>query len=345
MRLWNYSVVNITATSCKKSLSLTLTRKKLKLSFWLTGYMWKYNSFLQKCLSGWNYWLIASLYLWLGSHGFFYKDTSCHPSLLCALSSARPQGVNPPSPSFPNEVLSAKQNCWFATTMPSHQSGPCWLFWVGRRTGLDKGRGRHSSLHATLLQGSASRWPLTFTRVIMGWVTLNSLRLSDAYICVSKLTIIGSYNGLSSGGRQAIICTNVGTSLIGPLRTNFGKILIKIDIFSYEKMHLKMSSGNLRPFCLGLNVLKCSDFSFRPSLWVDFWWRLTHSQLCICCWPSTVRCQDTCWESNDTFLSLKWTIEWPTVLYCNVDDYAPNRLPWGHGLLMHSAMTQGGLSC
>ena len=33
----------------------------------------------------------------------------------------------------------------------------------------------------------------------------NSLRLSDVYICVSKLTVFGSDNGLSPGRRQANI--------------------------------------------------------------------------------------------------------------------------------------------
>ena len=35
--------------------------------------------------------------------------------------------------------------------------------------------------------------------------------------CISKLTIIGSYNGLSPVGRHAIIWTNAGMLLIGPL--------------------------------------------------------------------------------------------------------------------------------
>ena len=48
------------------------------------------------------------------------------------------------------------------------------------------------------------------------------------HICVSKLTIIGSDNGLSPGRRQAIIWTNAGILLIGPLRTNFSEILIEI---------------------------------------------------------------------------------------------------------------------
>ena len=76
------------------------------------------------------------------------------------------------------------------------------------------------------------------------------------HICVSKLTIIGSDNGLSPGWRQAIIWTNAGILLIRNLGRNFSEILSKIPAFSSKKMHLKMSSVKRRPFCLGLNVLK-----------------------------------------------------------------------------------------
>ena len=76
------------------------------------------------------------------------------------------------------------------------------------------------------------------------------------HICVGKLTIIGSDNGLSPGRRQAIIWTDAGILLIGPLGTNFSEITIEIRTLSLKKMRLKMSSGNWRPFCLGLNVLK-----------------------------------------------------------------------------------------
>ena len=48
------------------------------------------------------------------------------------------------------------------------------------------------------------------------------------HIWVNKLTIIGSDNGLSPGLRQAIIWTNAGILLIGPLGTNFSEILIEI---------------------------------------------------------------------------------------------------------------------
>ena len=75
------------------------------------------------------------------------------------------------------------------------------------------------------------------------------------HMCVVKLTIFGSDNGLSPGRRQAIIWTNAGILLIGPLGTNFIEILIEIHTFSFKKMHLKMSSAKWRLFCLGPNVL------------------------------------------------------------------------------------------
>ena len=75
------------------------------------------------------------------------------------------------------------------------------------------------------------------------------------HICVGKLTIIDSDNGLSPVWRQAIIWTNAGILLIGPLGTKFSEILIAIHTFSFKKMHPKLSSAKCRPFCLGLNVL------------------------------------------------------------------------------------------
>ena len=75
------------------------------------------------------------------------------------------------------------------------------------------------------------------------------------HICVSKLTIIGSDNGLSPGRRQAIIWTNDGILLIWTIGTNFSEISSEIHAFSFKKMHLKMESAKWRPFCHGLNVL------------------------------------------------------------------------------------------
>ena len=81
------------------------------------------------------------------------------------------------------------------------------------------------------------------------------------HICVSKITIIGSDNGLAHGRRQAALWTNAGILLIGPLGTNFSEILIEIHTFSLKKMHLKLLSAKWRPFCLGLDVLTSSGLS------------------------------------------------------------------------------------
>ena len=75
------------------------------------------------------------------------------------------------------------------------------------------------------------------------------------HICFGNLTIIGSDIGLSPGRRQAIIWTNAGILLIGPLGTYFGEIFAEIITFSIKKMYLKVSSAKWRTFCLSLNVL------------------------------------------------------------------------------------------
>ena len=68
------------------------------------------------------------------------------------------------------------------------------------------------------------------------------------HICVDNLTSIGSDNGLAPTKRQAIIRTNAGILLVGPLGPNFSEILIGIHIFSFKKMHLKTSSAKWQPF-------------------------------------------------------------------------------------------------
>ena len=114
------------------------------------------------------------------------------------------------------------------------------------------------------------------------------------HICVSKLIITDSDTGLSPGRSQAIIWANDGILLIGPSETNLSEISseiseIEIHTFSFNKMHMKMSSGKWRRFCLGLNALtrgsliKMVDilqgavsraFSWRIILvfWLHFLW-------------------------------------------------------------------------
>ena len=93
-------------------------------------------------------------------------------------------------------------------------------------------------------------------------------------ICVLKLTSIGSDNSLSFGRRQA----SAGILLTGPLETNFSEVLIEIHTFPFKEMPLKMSFGELRPFCLGLIALinkaitRCHILSqLNISNWYDYW--------------------------------------------------------------------------
>ena len=77
------------------------------------------------------------------------------------------------------------------------------------------------------------------------------------HICVGKLTIIGSDNGLSPERPQAIIWTNAGILLIGPLGTNFSEILIEIQTFfteenTFENVVCKMLFISSRPQCVNV---------------------------------------------------------------------------------------------
>ena len=71
----------------------------------------------------------------------------------------------------------------------------------------------------------------------------------ETHICVSKLTIIGSDNGLSPDRRQTIIRTNAGILLnLRTLTTNVSEIVSEIHTFPFKKIHLKISSVKWRPF-------------------------------------------------------------------------------------------------
>ena len=76
----------------------------------------------------------------------------------------------------------------------------------------------------------------------MGLVLLNK------NLVASKLTIIGSVNGLSPGQRQAITWTIAEICLIGPLGTHFSEILTEIHTFSLKKCIWKYCLENLGHF-------------------------------------------------------------------------------------------------
>ena len=87
------------------------------------------------------------------------------------------------------------------------------------------------------------------------------------YICVNKLTIIGSDNGLSPGRRQDIIWTNAGILLIGPLGTNFSEKLIEIGYFIQENVFENIVC-EMATILLGLNVLTSTAESFLYIAWI-----------------------------------------------------------------------------
>ena len=108
------------------------------------------------------------------------------------------------------------------------------------------------------------------------------------HICISKLTITDSDNGLSPDQCQAIIWTNVGILLIWTL-------VREIHTFSFKKMHLKMLLAKLWHFCLGLDVLS-RIYSFpmpslikKPKRYWNKIWTLLSIIPCLPC-PGSVYC-------------------------------------------------------
>ena len=124
----------------------------------------------------------------------------------------------------------------------------CISEWEGRLT-FHKGGGSRSfmTMIMTIWWPSSGVW---IYQIVTGVTSV---------VGVPSTHLVGSDNGLSPERCQAIIWTNAGIWLMGPRGTNFSEILIEIHLFSFKKMHLKMSSGKWRPFCLGLNVLRSSN--------------------------------------------------------------------------------------
>ena len=98
------------------------------------------------------------------------------------------------------------------------------------------------------------------------------------HICIVKLTIIGSDNGLSPGRRQAIIWTNAGILLIRPLGTNFSEILIGIQTW---KCHLPNAVHLFWPQCVKhqSSVLGWQQLGRTDSLSIFFYAKLWREKI------------------------------------------------------------------
>ena len=90
------------------------------------------------------------------------------------------------------------------------------------------------------------RWPWPSLFFVAGCRSTHWGQMT--HICVGQMTRISSDNDLVPEQRQAIFWTNTGILLIGPLGTNFSEILIEIQTFFLNMIHLKMPSANIDHF-------------------------------------------------------------------------------------------------
>ena len=100
------------------------------------------------------------------------------------------------------------------------------------------------------------------------------------HICVSKLTIIGSDNGLSPSRRQAIIWTYAGILLIRPWAINVCEVLIAIYVSSSKKCIWKC-----RPFFSRFQCVKLFSSGFACTL-MDTVWHQSDTRMRSICFMS-----------------------------------------------------------
>ena len=132
----------------------------------------------------------------IGKFGIHFKSVISSQILQIKFSSFCDVAIRQmPQNSFHDKSTLVQVMAWCCRAT-SHYLNQCW-----HRSGLPYSITRPqwvNSFHAVVCNQPLTHW---------GRVT---------HICVSKLTIIGSDNGLSPDRRQAIIWTNAGILLIGP---------------------------------------------------------------------------------------------------------------------------------
>ena len=101
------------------------------------------------------------------------------------------------------------------------------------------------------LAGGALRTPRRVTTNATVSEHVNLLRLSDAYMCHQPRPSLVQVMAWCLFGAKSLSEPIALLLSIGPLETNFGEILIKIQNFSFWKMHLKILSAKWGPFCPG----------------------------------------------------------------------------------------------
>ena len=125
--------------------------------------------------------------------------------------------------------------------------------------------------HKELNQGWWSFYMNCFVTTFTNIWHISTLLPLVPHLCVG----VGSDNGLSPIRRQAIIWTNAEILLTEPLRTKFSEISIEIHTFWFKKMHLKIWSAKLRPFCpRGDELTNIVHGDVITDPWPKFHWSL-----------------------------------------------------------------------
>ena len=117
-------------------------------------------------------------------------------------------------------------------------------------------------------------WWLHWKRWVRGLQALTHSYLVTSYDAQNYISIT-SNNGLAPSHRQAINWTNADTMSIISLWTNFSEIWIRLQIFSFKNLYLKISSAKGRPFCQA----SISQWWLSPGCVQLPWATLSHAVL------------------------------------------------------------------
>ena len=90
------------------------------------------------------------------------------------------------------------------------------------------------------------------------------------HICISKISITGSDKGLSPGQRQAIIWSNAGILLIGPLGTNFTyfaleNVVCEMAAILSQPQWVNRQHGGFYILVLCVSFQVAGNFHFAPG--------------------------------------------------------------------------------
>ena len=158
---------------------------------------------------------------------------------------------------------------------------------------------------------------------MINWYTSNPINSSPLvpHICVSK----SSQHWLVAYAAPSHYLNQCWS--IGPLSTNFSEIFIRIQNFSFTKIHMNISSAKMRPFCPGEDELMATRrhapfiFKINPVresftvIYIELITKRLFVQRRATCqvWYFSLQCYIGYLPEENKKLCVFWVTNWPQI--------------------------------